>query len=115
MMIPLVAAAAVNTALDLASAALRRDQAPQAPTVDPKSAAKIEETAQDFEAFFVSSAFQDMFAGLETDPMFGGGEGEDMFKGFLLQEYGKNVAKAGGIGISDMVQKQLLQLQETSK
>jgi Rod binding domain-containing protein len=47
--------------------------------------------------------------------MFGGGEAENMFRSFLLQEYGKTVAKAGGVGISDMVQRQLLELQEASK
>jgi Rod binding domain-containing protein len=38
-----------------------------------------------------------------------------MFKSLLLQEYGKQVAKHGGVGVSDMVQKQLLLLQETPK
>lgn len=86
-----------------------------APTIDTKNAAKAKAAAEDFEAFFVSHAFEDMFAGMDTDPMFGGGEAENMFRSFLLQEYGKTVAKAGGVGISDMVQRQLLELQEASK
>ena len=86
-----------------------------APAVDAKDAAKAKAAAQDFEAFFVTHAFEDMFADVSTDPMFGGGEGETIFRSFLLQEYGKQVAKAGGIGISDMVQKQLLELQETPR
>ena len=110
---PLLALAGVNTALGLIGSALHGSDS--APTVDTKNAAKIKESAQDFEAFFVSRSFEDMFAGLDADPMFGGGEGEEMFKSFLLQEYGKTVAKAGGIGISDMVQRELLQLQETAK
>jgi len=111
-MIPLIPAlAAVNTALDVVGAVRNA----VAPKVEGATDAKIKEAAQDFEAFFVARSFQDMFAGLETDPMFGGGEGEEMFKTFLMQEYGKSVAKAGGIGISDMVQRELLQLQETAK
>lgn len=86
-----------------------------APTVDAKDQARIKATAEDFEAFFVTHAFEDMFADLSADPLFGGGEAEGIFRSFLLQEYGKQVAKAGGVGISDMVQKQLLQLQETSR
>lgn len=86
-----------------------------APAIDAKDQAQIKATAEDFEAFFVTHAFEDMFADLSSDPLFGGGEGEDIFKSFLLQEYGKQVAKAGGIGISDMVQRQLLQLQEAPK
>ena len=91
---------------------LRQDAAP---AIDAKHLAKAKAAAQDFEAFFVTHAFEDMFAGLSSDPEFGGGEGEEMFKSLLLQEYGKQVAKAGGIGVSDMVQKQLLQLQETPR
>jgi peptidoglycan hydrolase FlgJ len=86
-----------------------------APAVDARDQAKIKETAQDFEAFFVTHAFEDMFADLSSDPLFGGGEAEGIFRSFLLQEYGKQVAKAGGVGVSDMVQKQLLQLQEVQK
>lgn len=86
-----------------------------APTIDAKNAAKAKAAAEDFEAFFVSHAFEDMFAGMDTDPMFGGGEAEQMFRSFLLQEYGKKVAQSGGVGVSSMVQQQLLQLQEVSK
>ncbi|WP_119301932.1 rod-binding protein [Dongia deserti] len=86
-----------------------------APPIDARDQAKIMETAQDFEAFFVTHAFEDMFADLSSDPLFGGGEAEGIFRSFLLQEYGKQVAKAGGIGVSDMVQKQLLQLQEVPR
>jgi Rod binding domain-containing protein len=91
---------------------LRQDAAP---AIDAKDQAKVKAAAQDFEAFFVTHAFEDMFAGMTSDPEFGGGEGEDIFKSFLLQEYGKQVAKAGGIGVSAMVQKQLLQLQEAPR
>jgi flagellar protein FlgJ len=86
-----------------------------APAISTKDEAAIKATADDFEAFFVTHAFEDMFADLSTDPLFGGGEAEGIFRSFLLQEYGKQVAKAGGIGVSDMVQKQLLQLQEISR
>ncbi len=91
---------------------LRRD-AP--PATAPTTMEQAKAAAQDFEAFFIAHAFEDMFAGLSSDPMFGGGEGEDIFRSFLLQEYGKTVAKSGGIGISAMVQRELLQLQETAK
>ncbi len=92
-----------------------RQSPPAAPAIDAKDKAAIKATAEDFEAFFVTHAFEDMFADLSSDPLFGGGEAEGIFRSFLLQEYGKQVAKAGGIGLSDMVQKQLLLLQETSR
>lgn len=86
-----------------------------APTVDAKDQAKIKASAEDFEAFFVTKSFEEMYGDLSSDPLFGGGEAENIFRSFLLQEYGKQVAKTGGIGVSDMVQKQLLQLQESPR
>jgi Rod binding domain-containing protein len=82
------------------------------PSIATYQTARLRRAAQDFEAFVVSQAFEEMFSGIETDPMFGGGQGESVFRSFLLQEYGKQVARAGGVGIADMVQRQLLQLQE---
>lgn len=105
---PIAPSTALAT-LDIASALGKQ------PAADGRGLAKAKEAAQDFEAFFVTHAFEDMFSGLSSDPMFGGGEAENMFRSFLMQEYGKTVAKAGGIGISDMVQRQLLELQEAPK
>jgi len=85
------------------------------PAIDAKDVTKAKAAAEDFEAFFISHAFEGMFAGLDSDPMFGGGEAEQMFRSFLMQEYGKKVAASGGVGVSSMVQQQLLQLQEVSK
>jgi Rod binding domain-containing protein len=107
-----------NSLLSMVDSVRRGADAPSVnpPSVNPKDAAKARAAAEDFEAFFVSHAFEDMFAGMDTDPMFGGGEAEQMFRSFLLQEYGKKVAASGGgVGVSSMVQQQLLQLQEVSK
>ena len=47
--------------------------------------------------------------------MFGGGGGEKMFRSMLIQEYGKIMSKGKGIGISDQIQKFMLQTQEKAK
>jgi Rod binding domain-containing protein len=78
-------------------------------TTNPVAARKA---AQDFEAVFVSQMFQQMFAGIKADGLFGGGHGEDMFRSLLLDEYGKQVAKHGGLGISDAVMRTLISQQE---
>ena len=75
--------------------------------------AGIQKVSEDFEAFFASSVFEQMFSGLEPDPITGGGEGETMFRSLMIQEYGKAIAKQHKLGIADVVQKQLLRLQET--
>lgn len=68
--------------------------------------------AEDFEAFYLTQAMANMFAGIETDPVFGGGPGEGVFRSLLTQEYGKIIARAGGIGIADSVAREIVKLQE---
>ncbi|MEO0413309.1 MAG: rod-binding protein [Pseudomonadota bacterium] len=53
-----------------------------------------------------------MFSGLETDGPFGGGNSEEMYRSMMVQEYGKAISASGGIGISDVIERQLLSLQE---
>jgi Rod binding domain-containing protein len=74
--------------------------------------AAIGKVAEDFEAFFASSYFEQMFSGIKPDSVTGGGEGESMFRSLMIQEYGKAVAKQHSLGIADVVKRQLLQLQE---
>lgn len=80
-----------------------------------RNAKKIEEAAQEFEAVFVTEMLKPMFEDLPTDGMFGGGKGEEVFRGFLLQEYGRNVVKAGGFGLADMVKAELIRQQEAQQ
>jgi len=77
--------------------------------------AGIEKVAEDFEAFFAGTYFEQMFSGIEPDPITGGGEGEAMFRSLMVQEYGKAVAKQHKLGIADIVKSQLLRLQETQQ
>lgn len=73
---------------------------------------KIRETAQDFEAVFLSQMIKPMFEGIETDGPFGGGQAEGMWRSLMVDEYGKSIAKNGGIGIADAVMSEMLKLQE---
>ena len=77
-----------------------------------KDATQIRALAEDFEAFFAGLVFDEMTAEMEPDELTGGGSGEDMFRSLLNQEFGKAVARGGSLGIADVVQRQLLQLQE---
>jgi flagellar protein FlgJ len=77
--------------------------------------ATVGKTAEDFEAFFLSQVFENMFAGVGTDNMFGGGQGETVYRSLLLQEYGKVTARSGGVGIADAVKREILQAQENKQ
>lgn len=91
---------------------------PQAQIVQPKegnnlSKSQVRQAAEDFEAMFITEMLKPMFeTNGEVDPMFGGSHGEEMFKSLMLDEYGKNVAANGGIGIADSIEAQMLKYQE---
>ena len=69
--------------------------------------------AVEFEQFFIAQMLEHMFAGISTDGPFGGGNGESIFRSLLNTEYAKNISRAGGIGIADVVQREILRLQES--
>jgi hypothetical protein len=69
-------------------------------------------TGQDFEAYFLSQAFENMFSGVDTDPMFGGGSGESIYRSMMIQEYSKVAARTHATGIGDEVTREILRLQE---
>lgn len=59
--------------------------------------------AQEFEAIMLSQMFDHMFKGIETNTLFGGGHAESVYRTFLMQTYGEAVAENGGIGIAEVV------------
>lgn len=83
---------------------------------NPKDMANLKKVGQDFEAQFLSQMIGHMFSGVKSDGLFGGGQAEEMFKSLLTDEYGKSIAKSGGIGVADQVVRSvLLQFQEASQ
>lgn len=72
----------------------------------------VHEAAVEFEAVFLSEMLSPIFENLDTDGLFGGGSGEEMYRSLLVREYGRAMARAGGVGIADAVQREILRLQE---
>ncbi len=70
------------------------------------------QAAEEFESFFVAKMLQHMFVGVSTEAPFGGGNGERIWRSFLIDRYGDLIAKTGGLGIADAVERQLLRAQE---
>ena len=73
---------------------------------------KIEEGAESFEAFFLTRMMESMFEGVSTDGIFGGGHAEKIYRSMLLDQYGKEMAKVGGVGVKDWVMRSILEMQE---
>lgn len=73
--------------------------------------AEIRRTAESFEAMFLAQMLAPMFDGLPTDGEFGGGAGERAFRPMLIEEYGKAIMRAGGVGVADAVAREMMRLQ----
>ena len=74
--------------------------------------ARMRETAEAFEASFLSQMLKPMFEGLSTEAPFGGGEAEGTWRGFLVDAMARQTVRGGGIGLADQVVAQMLKMQE---
>lgn len=92
--------------------AIAKSGSVQTPQQTSNSAA-AQKAAQDFEGVFLSQYLGTMFEGISTDGMFGGGAGEEMFRSLMIDQYGKQIAAQGGIGLAANVTRELLKTQET--
>lgn len=73
---------------------------------------KIGQIAEQFEAQFVSQMLDNMFSTVDTKGFFGGGESEEFYRDMLVDEYGKLIARSGGVGVADHVKREMLRMQE---
>jgi flagellar protein FlgJ len=76
---------------------------------------KIKETAEAFEASFLSQMLKPMFEGLSTDGLFGGGQAEATWRSFLLDEMANKTVAAGGIGLAGSVMNEMIKMQESAQ
>ena len=74
--------------------------------------AKAKAAAQNFEAVFLNSMFQEMFTDIGGEGPFGGKGATGVWRSLLTDQYARAFAKAGGIGIANSVYKTLLAQQE---
>ena len=89
---------------------------PPSPTLAPPAAGAVQarKVAEAFESFFLSQVLAHMSTGLEVDGPFGGGSAEKTYRSLLNDEYAKAVAARGGIGIADIIHREILRLQEVA-
>jgi Rod binding domain-containing protein len=86
----------------------------QTTAADLAKRAKIKDAAQSFESQFISQMLGQMFSGVSTDGPFGGGFGEEMFRSVMMDAIAKKMTQAGGIGLADTVQREMLKMQGMS-
>lgn len=74
---------------------------PAAPTQDLE-ATKLRELAVEFEAVFLAQMLKSAGLG-ETTSAFSGGAGEAQFASFLRDAQAREMARAGGLGLSEQI------------
>ena len=102
----------MNASVDIQNAMTLAQSAPAQTPRAAMTAAGTKKVAQQFEGVLMSQMLNEMFEGISTEGMFGGGPGEEMFRSMMVDEYGKQITKQGGMGLTDAVTKQLLSHQE---
>jgi len=80
-------------------------------TAEMKIKSKAKAAAQDFEAMFLNTMFQEMQTGIDGDGPFGGSGALKVWRSFLTNQYATTFAKAGGVGIANQVYQELLRQQ----
>ena len=84
--------------------------------ITPAQLTRMQNTAREFEAMFVSKMLDTATAGLHSKGAFFGGKAEESFRSVLNEHYGKAVANAGsGLGVADIVLREMIRLQTGGK
>ena len=79
--------------------------------VSPEKQQKAKSAAQDFEAVYLNSMFQQMFSGVTGEGPFGDTAGTGPWRSMLTDEYAKGISKSGGVGIASDVFRTLIMQQ----
>lgn len=66
-------------------------------------AGRARDAAEQFEAQVLGALLQPMFDNVGPGGAFSGGAGEAQWRPMLVTEYGKAIARAGGVGLADAV------------
>ncbi|MGO4403882.1 rod-binding protein [Bosea sp. RAF48] len=85
-----------------------------ADALDPAKA-KLKKQADDFETMFLEQMTDRLTASDGTEgPLGENGTGGGIWRSQLSQQYAKQIQKAGGVGLSDQIMRDLINLQEQS-
>jgi flagellar protein FlgJ len=72
---------------------------------------KAKEAAQKFEAMFLSNVFEQMVSKVDGDGPFGGSGALKIWRSFMNDQFAKDFAKAGGIGLAPEIYQAILKHQ----
>ncbi len=74
---------------------------------DPVYQQKLKDACRGFESMFLQMMWKEMRGTVQEDALFGESQGEKIFKDMLDTEMVDRMSAAGGVGLADMMYKQL--------
>jgi flagellar protein FlgJ len=74
---------------------------------DRNDPAALREVASQFEALFLQTMLKNMRAASLGDPIFGNSDQQEMYQGMLDQQFALEMASGRGVGLADMLVRQL--------
>lgn len=75
--------------------------------IEKKDNVKLREACQQFEGYFLQQIFEEMRKTVPESGLLEKSQGRDIFEDMLYEDYAKNISKGKGIGLSDMLYRQL--------
>ena len=69
---------------------------------------KLKEACQNFESIFINMMFSQMKKTVQKTSLFGESQAEEMYDEMLTEKYSEELSKSNGIGLGDIMYKQLL-------
>jgi len=72
-----------------------------------REARKLHEAVQDFEALFISSLLKTMRHAIGKRGFLDGGLAQDVYEGLFDYEVARKLARAGGLGLGSILERQL--------
>lgn len=75
--------------------------------MEKKDEKQLKKACNQFEQYFVNQLFKEMRSTVKNGGLIPKSQGEKLFEDMLYDEYSKNISKGQGIGIGEMMYKQL--------
>lgn len=72
---------------------------------------QLKNKAVELEGVFLNTLLSQVASSVDTEGPFGGGYGEETWRGMQASEFANNIARAGGIGLSDSILRDLIDTQ----
>lgn len=75
--------------------------------IEKKDESKLKKACEDFEGYYLQQLFSEMRKTVPDSGLLEKSQGRGIYEDMLYEEYAKNISKGKGLGISDMLYKQL--------